>query len=56
MVRIFEGMDRYTFDMPAELRTNLDRMAADRGWSVAQCLRHIIAAHFAQLREAESDV
>ena len=53
MVRIFEGMDRYTFDMPAELRDSLDKMAADRGWSVAQCLRQILADHFARLQQEQ---
>ena len=54
MARVGDNLDRLTVDMPADMRALLDRMAEDKGWSVAACVRRIIADHFAQLREGQS--
>ena len=45
--------DRFTFDMPADLRLQLNRLADAQGWSAGECLRRIMADKFAQLQQQE---
>lgn len=46
--------DRFTFELPKELREQLNRLAASRGQSAGECLRRIITEKFAQLQEEQS--
>ena len=45
--------DRFTVEMPFELRRQLDRLAEVNGQSAGECLRRILADKFAQLQQQE---